>query len=157
MFPDHLTIPRPASSLSSSRPISRASQRPASRFSQYTITRQARVTPSLKLLIKQVTRLDEEHSPDDFQDALVIAVKRIDQLIQSSPADASQVDAQINGHVEKARINVQNVLADTLQKAYSKLREYKDPSISAVSASTNMSAIVEFLVSIIMLSPFVRH
>lgn len=157
MSSDHLTIPRPVSSLSSSRPISRASQRPASRFSQYSITRQARITPGLKLLIKQVTRLDEEQSPDDFQDALVIAVKRIDQLIQSSPADASQVDAQINGRVEKACINVQNILADTLQKTYSKLREYKDPSFSAVITSTTMFAIVEFLVSIIMLSPFIRH
>ncbi|KAF8592571.1 hypothetical protein K439DRAFT_1625920 [Ramaria rubella] len=118
---DALRVPsltqRPGSSLSN-RSVSRASQRPSSRLSQRTITKQPRFISSLKTLVKQVAKIKEEDAPDDFQKILGLISKRLDQMRQATTPDSSQIDAQFRGHIKKARINVQNTLADALHAKY---------------------------------------
>lgn len=143
---------RPSSSLSI-RPTSRTSQRPLSRFSQISTTRQTRINPWLKTLIRQVVGVDEVCNLEDFQEAWGIASRHVDQLMQSSSAELSRVDAQINGHVTKAQIHVQDVLANKLRVIYSKLMycmESQRSGLDAVINPSNIPTIVQFLVSTIM-------
>ncbi|GJJ07361.1 hypothetical protein Clacol_001563 [Clathrus columnatus] len=145
-----ITIPqdatRPASSLSN-RPSSRISQRPVSRLSQLSVVKQSRLAPLVRTLVKQITGAEEESNPGDFQEALGIAVRHIDSLKQSATAELSHIDAQIKGHITKARINVHDVLADAIHNTYSTLKKcmIQPSTFGAAIKTSTIPTIVEFL------------
>lgn len=122
---DSLRVPpylqRPSSS-HSNRSVSRASQRSTSRLSQRTIIKQPRLVVLLKALVQQVTKVNEGDVSDDIREDMDTAIKRIDQMKQGPVPDLAQLDAQIRGHVEKARINIQDSLADTLTAKYAEIK-----------------------------------
>jgi gamma-tubulin complex component 5 len=123
---DPLRVPvhsqRPGSS-HSIRSVSRTSQRPTSRLSQRTIVKQPRLAALIKTLVKQVTHLDEGDGSRDMHERIDFATRRIDQIKQASVPDLAQIDAQVRGHVMKARINIQGSLADALNAKYAELKD----------------------------------
>ncbi|KAF8528848.1 Spc98 family-domain-containing protein [Hysterangium stoloniferum] len=125
MVHESLRVPsssqRPGSSLST-RSVSRASQRPLSRLSHLSITKQPRLSALLRTLVEQVTDKDEERSAGEIQNAMDLTVKIIDQMKQASLPSMDQIDAQFSGHIEKARINLHDTLADMLRQRYIQLK-----------------------------------
>ena len=117
--PPHLQ--RPGSSYSI-RSVSRTSQRPTSRLSQRAINTQPRLAALLKTLVKQVMNLNEDYAQGDTMEGMTLAYRRIDQMKQASVPDLAQIDAHIRGHVEKARINIQDNLANALAAKYAELK-----------------------------------
>ena len=113
---------RPGSS-HSIRSISHTSQRSTSRLSQRAIIKQPRLAALLKTLVKQVTGLNEDYSKEDIHEGMSLASRRIDQMKQASVPDLVQIDAYIRGHVEKARINIKDNLANALTVRYAELKD----------------------------------
>jgi gamma-tubulin complex component 5 len=117
-----LHLQRPGSS-HSNRSVSRTSQRSTSRLSQRSIIRQPRLAVLLKTLVKQVTKQNESDASENIQERMDMAIKRIDQMRQGSVPDLAQIDTQIRGHVKKARVNIQDSLANTLTAKYAEIKE----------------------------------
>ncbi|KAF7332696.1 hypothetical protein MKEN_00152800 [Mycena kentingensis (nom. inval.)] len=118
------TTQRPLSSMSN-RPLSSASIRPGSRMSQRPHSRHARsrLVPTCQTLVGQVTGLREED--EGYQPAVEYAVKSLESTTITKAAtsvDMTIVDRQVYGHVQKARINSRDALAEALQTCYRRLK-----------------------------------
>ncbi|ELU38370.1 spc97/spc98 family domain-containing protein [Rhizoctonia solani AG-1 IA] len=123
-------------SSSGNRPVSRMSTatsvRAVSRLSSRTTTT-ARLRSShvqhtaalLRILVQQVTGVGPEDDPDEFQEYMAGALDTV--LNTSGPTnDMASVTKRIAGHREKARIHLQNDLADAITTSFRRMNALVD-------------------------------
>ncbi|KAJ7639449.1 Spc98 family-domain-containing protein [Roridomyces roridus] len=138
---------RPLSSLST-RPLSRVSQRPHSRLGR------SRIQPFCQTLVSQVTGLNEGDDDAAFQSQVEYAVKSLESTTLTKAAasvDMGVIDKQVHGHVQKARINSRDELADALQTAYRKLKRQAGQNTD-LDGEIKMSRLPDHLQFLISLS-----
>ncbi|KAI6040406.1 Spc98 family-domain-containing protein [Pisolithus marmoratus] len=119
-----LSTPRPVSS-ASLRPQSRLSTRPSSRVSRPATRHAARLLPLCQSLVTQTTRLSPDNDAENFRIAVDFTLKNLEHAIKGGAStDMTTMDRRFRGRVQKARINNQDALANALNKAYTRVKEY---------------------------------
>ncbi|KAI0650447.1 Spc98 family-domain-containing protein [Trametes meyenii] len=144
---------RPPSS-ASLRPTSSAStRRPISRFSHRAPTRQAsRLLPLCETLVSHLIGLTPAVDAEDFQAAVEYVAKNLDSTVRpSGSTNFGAIDKTIRGHAQKARINSHDILAEALEKVYSKLKTHAKDN-DDLDASIQLSRLPNHLKLLITLS-----
>ncbi|QRW15773.1 SPC97/SPC98 domain-containing protein [Rhizoctonia solani] len=150
-------------SSSGNRPVSRMSTatsvRAVSRLSSRTTTT-ARLRSShvqhtaalLRNLVQQVTGVGPEDDPDEFQEYMAGALDTV--LNTSGPTnDMASVTKRIAGHREKARIHLQNDLADAITTSFRRMNALVDVDPEDRSADdpikrTNLPEMLQLLIEL---------
>ncbi|EAU84459.2 hypothetical protein CC1G_01455 [Coprinopsis cinerea okayama7 len=174
----HTPVPRPVSSLSvrpssSSRPSSSISQhrpstsigfRPPSSASHRTQSRlsfrppsrssRSRIIPQCQTLVTQVTGIEDQES-DDFKDLVEYAYRQLEPTTISKPSasvDIEVIDRTISGHALKARVNLKEELATSLEHCYRKLKDHIESHESDLDAPVVSNKIPDHLQFLIALA-----
>ncbi|KAH7887320.1 Spc98 family-domain-containing protein [Phlebopus sp. FC_14] len=148
---------RPPSSLSSARPLSSASFRPQSRVSRPSSrpqTRQSiRLLPLCQNLVTQTTGLSPENDEDNFRTAVDFVSKNLEHATKAGPSiDVNVMERQLRGyHVEKARVNCHDNLADALEKAYRKVKD-RAKELTGLDDEIKLSRLPDHLQLLMLLS-----
>ncbi|KIO31078.1 hypothetical protein M407DRAFT_19953 [Tulasnella calospora MUT 4182] len=124
---------RPGSSLSQ-RPTSRLSQRPPSRHAQ-------RFASQLGKLVENVTGLSADDE-EDYEDAFDLALRTLEtNRYTGLRVNLDDVEARIEGLIEKAQIKGQDVMATALSETRTRLKN----TVQEVSATTDEPLVRESL------------
>lgn len=124
---------RPGSSLSQ-RPTSRLSQRPPSRHAQ-------RFAPQLRKLVENVTSISADDE-EDFEDACDLALRTLEtNRYTGLRVNLDEVEARIEGFIEKAQIKGQDVMATALSETQARLKR----TVREASATTDEPLVRESL------------
>ncbi|KAG8900546.1 hypothetical protein FRB99_005985 [Tulasnella sp. 403] len=118
-------VSRPSTSHSQHRPASRISQRPGSRISYRTPSRHTtRFASDLQTLVTQVTGLTSDKDIEEFNETCDAAGRSLEanRYTGLSP-DMGEVDARLDGLVEKAEIKGQDSLASALTETRRLLKQ----------------------------------
>ncbi|KII94634.1 hypothetical protein PLICRDRAFT_148664 [Plicaturopsis crispa FD-325 SS-3] len=152
---------RPVSS-ASTRPPSSASTRPptrtgtASRLSRRPPSRTAsRLVPFAQALVTNTTGITAESDPENFVTATDYVVKNVEFAQKGATgSDMSGMDKVFAGHVQKARINSQDEIADALQTAYKLLKAQfaPDKGEQDLDSEIKMSRLPDHLQLLLLLS-----
>lgn len=125
---------RPGSSLSQ-RPTSRLSQRPPSRHAQ-------RFAPQLRKLVENVTGISADDEEEDFEDACDLALRTLEtNRYTGLRVSLDEVEARIEGFIEKAQIKGQDVMATALSETQARLKT----TVREASATTDEPLVRESL------------
>ncbi|KAI6034851.1 Spc98 family-domain-containing protein [Pisolithus orientalis] len=150
---------RPLSSLSTARPLSSASLRPQSRLSRPSsrisrpVTRHtARLLPLCQCLVTHITRLSPDNDPENYHIAVDFALKNLEHALKGGAStDMTTVDKRFRGHVQKARINNQDTLANALEKAYTRVKGHAKDLID-IDEEIKLSHLPDHLQLLLLLS-----
>ncbi|KAI6152432.1 Spc98 family-domain-containing protein [Pisolithus tinctorius] len=150
---------RPLSSLSTARPLSSASLRPQSRLSRPSsrisrpVTRHtARLLPLCQSLVTHITRLSPDNDPENYRIAVDFALKNLEHALKGGAStDMTTMDKRFRGHVQKARINNQDSLANALEKAYTRVKGHAKDLID-IDEEIKLSHLPDHLQLLLLLS-----
>ncbi|KAI6122419.1 Spc98 family-domain-containing protein [Pisolithus thermaeus] len=155
----HSRAQRPSSSLSTPRPVSSASlrpqsrlSRPSSRVSRPATRHTARLLPLCQSLVTQITRLSPDNDAENFRIAVDFTLKNLEHAIKGGVStDMTTMDKQFRGRVQKAQINNQDTLANSLQIAYTRLKEHAKDLID-IDEEIKLSHLPDHLQLLVLLS-----
>ncbi|KIK29013.1 hypothetical protein PISMIDRAFT_672390 [Pisolithus microcarpus 441] len=156
---------RPSSSLSTARPVSSASLRPQSRLSRPSsrvsrpVTRHtARLLPLCQSLVTQITRLSPDNDAENFRIAVDFTLKNLEHAIKGGAStDMTTMEKRFRGRIQKAQINNQDTLANSLKTSYTRVKQHAKDLIDIdedIKVTTSiLVAACTFLTSYPALSP----